>query len=348
MKKVLTVVGARPQFVKAAVLSRSLSVRSDMREVLVHTGQHYDPSLSEAFFQELDMRSPDYNLGIAGGGHGDMTGRMMTALEPIVVTERPDLVIVYGDTNSTLAAVLVASKLYIPVAHVEAGLRSFDRRMPEEINRVATDHLSDLHFCPTKASVANLAAEGVTVGVHHVGDVMYDAAIYAAARIAGRPSPLKRLGLSEQRFVVLTLHRAENTDNGDQLVRLLTYVLSEAADTTIVFPIHPRTRQAVHRTGLSLDSFLTLDPLPYFDMAELIASAALVLTDSGGLQKEAYFYRVPCITLRDSTEWSETIEAGWNRLYTSPEWRTPRKDICDYGEGDSGAHIVEILAAYSP
>ena len=341
--RILTVVGARPQFIKAAPLSREL-VRHGLNEIIVHTGQHFDPGMSDVFFTELGIPEPTYHLGINSGGHGDMTGRMLQALEPVMLTERPDMVLVYGDTNSTAAGALCAVKLHIPVAHVEAGLRSFDRRMPEEINRIVADHVSDLLLCPTRMAVAQLAAEGITRGVHHVGDVMYDAALHAAKEAAVRSSILERLALEPRRYRVATVHRAENTDTPDALARAIRWLAAEAESLPVILPLHPRTRQAINRTGIDPGPIRLVEPLGYLDMTRLVRSAAAVYTDSGGLQKEAYFHRVPCVTLRPVTEWTETVEAGWNKLWTQPVYREPRREIEDYGRGDAAGIIASLLA----
>lgn len=339
-RRILTVVGARPQFIKAAAVSRALRATAGLAETIVHTGQHFDPGMSEIFFAELDIPPPAHNLGIHGGHHGTMTGRMMAALEEICLAERPDWVLVYGDTNSTLAGALVAAKLNIPVAHVEAGLRSFNRSMPEEVNRVVTDHLSTLLLCPTTAAVANLAAEGVADGVHMIGDVMYDVALHAARAAAGRPDPLASQGLEPGGYHLATIHRAENTDDPATLAALLGYLRDQAGPVLLL--IHPRTRAAVERFRLSLDGIRVSEPVGYLDMHRLIAGALSVMTDSGGLQKEAYFHRVPCVTLRGETEWVETIEAGWNRLWRGPDYR-PRRDIPDYGDGRAAEAVAFLL-----
>ena len=340
---VLTVVGARPQLIKAAAVSRALAASAALKECLVHTGQHFDSGMSDVFFAELGIPAPAHHLGIHGGGHGDMTGRMLIALERTMQAERPDCVLVYGDTNSTLAGALAAAKLNISVAHVEAGLRSFNRRMPEEINRIAADRLSDLLFCPTHASVANLAAEGMTAGVHMVGDVMYDVTLYAAAAAKAKSRILERLRLTPKGYALVTVHRAENTDDPAALAAVLGYLRDHAQAQPVVLPLHPRTREAARREGLAFDGLIVTEPLGFLDMHRLLANAATVLTDSGGVQKEAYFHRVPCITLRGETEWVETIEAGWNRLWRGPDWR-PRRDIPDYGDGRSAEKIAAILA----
>ncbi len=342
--KILTVVGARPQFIKAAPVERILAETPGVRSVLVHTGQHFDPDMSDCFFHDLDLPTPAHHLGVREGGHGAMTGRMLAALEPVMEAERPDWTLVYGDTNSTLAAALAAAKLGLPVAHVEAGLRSFNRSMPEEINRVLTDHLSALLFCPTQTAVDNLAREGIRDGIHHVGDVMYDAALHAAARArAGGDGVLGRLGLAPGGYLLATVHRAENTDDPERLEAILAHLRGQAETTPVVMPLHPRTRKAVERFGLSLAGLEVIGPVGYPDMCRLLASCAGVLTDSGGLQKEAYFHRKPCVTLREETEWTETVEAGWNRLWRDPPVEGPRRTIDAYGDGDAARRIVALL-----
>jgi UDP-GlcNAc3NAcA epimerase len=344
MSRILTVVGARPQLIKAAAVSRALGARTDLRERLVHTGQHFDAGMSDVFFAELGIPAPAHHLGIHGGGHGEMTGRMLIALDRVMRQERPDCVLVYGDTNSTLAGALAAAKLNLPVAHVEAGLRSFNRRMPEEINRIVADRLSVLLFCPTATSVANLANEGVTGGVHAVGDVMYDVTLHAGDAAEKTSKILERLGLAPKSYALATVHRAENTDDPEALSAVVSFLRDQARHRAIVLPLHPRTREAVVRAGLALDDFTVTEPLGFLDMHRLLANASVVLTDSGGVQKEAYFHRVPCVTLRGETEWVETIEAGWNRLWRGPDYR-PRRDIPDYGDGHSAEKIVEILGS---
>jgi UDP-GlcNAc3NAcA epimerase len=344
--KIVSIIGARPQFVKAAAVSRALADRQSLVEVLVHTGQHFDPEMSEVFFRELQIPQPQYNLGIHGGGHGAMTGRMLEALEPIVLMEEPDAMLVYGDTNSTLAGALVAAKLEVPVAHVEAGLRSFNRTMPEEINRVITDHLSDILFCPTSAAVSNLVREGITEGVYNVGDVMYDATLHAASAARHQSKVLERLSISERGYVLATVHRAENTKSPEALSKALQFLRSNASGYAVVLPLHPRTRIVAEQANLSLDDFLVIEPLGYFDMHRLLQSAAMVYTDSGGVQKEAYFHRVPCVTLRNETEWVETIDCGWNRLWHEPVFR-PRTDINEYGDGHAADKIVANLEAWA-
>lgn len=344
--RILTVVGARPQFVKAAALSRALAAAPDMEEELVHTGQHFDANMSRVFFDELAIPPPRVNLDIHGGPHGQMTGRMLSALEEVMQARAPRLVVVYGDTNSTLAAALAAAKLHIPVAHVEAGLRSFNRRMPEEINRVLTDHLAALLFCPTYEALRHLAREGLEQGVHHTGDLMFDATLFARGAAARGVSLPTRLGLTAGGYLLCTIHRSENTDEEPRLRSLVEYVREVAAGRTVVMPLHPRTRQRFEKLRISTSGIELIDPVGYFDMHALLAGAALVLTDSGGVQKEAYFHRVPCVTLRDETEWIETITAGWNRLWTVPDFASPRHDIQEYGDGHAAARMVALMRTF--
>jgi UDP-GlcNAc3NAcA epimerase len=341
---ILTVVGARPQFIKAAPVSRAIAAKG-IREALVHTGQHFDAAMSDVFFEELDIPPPAYNLEINSLGHGAMTGRMLEKLEAVMVAEKPDLVVVYGDTNSTIAGALAAAKLRISVAHVEAGLRSFNRCMPEEINRVVTDHLSALLFCPTQTAVRNLAAEGIVHGVHVVGDVMYDMTLAAVARVNRSPRILETLGLSPRAYAVCTVHRAENTDDPERLVKIMAWLEEAAQWNPIVMPVHPRTRKRMMGKIATPKGIRLIDPLGYLDMTCLVHHAAAIFTDSGGLQKEAYFHRVPCITLRDETEWVETVEAGWNRLWIDAEYK-PRRDIPDYGTGNASVLVAARLSDF--
>ncbi|MEN5083788.1 UDP-N-acetylglucosamine 2-epimerase (non-hydrolyzing) [Bosea sp. TWI1241] len=343
MAKILTVVGARPQFIKAAPVSHALAAKG-IREILVHTGQHFDADMSDIFFDELNIPAPTHNLDINSVGHGAMTGRMLEKLEAVMLHEKPDMVLVYGDTNSTMAGALAAAKLHIPVAHVEAGLRSFNRKMPEEINRVVTDHVSALLFCPTRTAIDNLAHEGVTEGVHATGDVMYDTTLAAIERAAQRSTILETLSVAPKTYAVSTIHRAENTDDPDRLTRVFAWLGEAARQTPILMPLHPRTRKLI-ADRLAIPRGITLlGPLGYLDMTQLVHHATGVFTDSGGLQKEAYFHGVPCITLRDETEWVETIEAGWNRLWTTEAFATPRSKIEAYGEGRASQRIVELIA----
>jgi UDP-GlcNAc3NAcA epimerase len=310
--KIVSVVGARPQFIKTAPVSRILRSRG-LTEVLVHTGQHYDRNMSALFFEELGIPDPDFNLGVGSGSHGRQTGQMLMRIEEVLLQERPDWVLVYGDTNSTLAGALAAVKLRIPVAHVEAGLRSFNREMPEEHNRVLTDHVADLLFCPTRTAVDHLSAEGVTQGVHLTGDVMYDAVLFNSDLAESRSDVLSRLGLTSSRYLLATVHRPQNTDDPGPLSAILT-AFGELGET-VVFPAHPRTKVSLARFDLPVPANVHLvDAVGYLDMLVLEKHARLIMTDSGGVQKEAYFFAVPCVTLRDETEWVETVRAGWNLL----------------------------------
>jgi len=314
--KFVTIVGARPQFIKAAPLSTEL--RKEHEECLVHTGQHYNDNMSDVFFRELNIPPPDVHLGVGSGSHAAQTAAMLTGIEQVLLEVKPDAVIIYGDTNSTVAGVLAAAKLHIPVAHVEAGLRSFDRRMPEEINRVVADHLSTWLFAPSQVSVRQLAAEGIVEGVHDVGDIMADSVRLFAPLARERSDVLARLKLESGEYFAATVHRAANTDERSRLSGIFEGL--SAAPIPVVLPLHPRTKAAIDRHGLksfiegASQTIRIIDPLGYLDMLQLQQNAAAVLTDSGGIQKEAYYLGVPCITLRDETEWMETVEAGWNRL----------------------------------
>ena len=348
---VLTVVGARPQFVKAAPLSRAL--RRRFREVLVHTGQHYDAEMSDTFFQELRIPRPDVHLGIRSGSHGAMTGRMLEALERVMVETRPDVVVVLGDTNSTLAGALAAAKLHLPVAHVEAGLRSFDPRMPEEVNRRLTDHLSSLLLCPTSTAVRNLRKEGITGGVHRVGDVMMDAVRQNLARSRRRRGE----GLAPRSYYLATIHRQENTDDGDRLAALVGAL--ERLPHPVLLPLHPRTRERLARLGRRPGGPVRVTkPVSYLEMLALESGARAIFTDSGGVQKEAFILGTPCITLRDTTEWVETLKAGANRLVgvdpgrilraaRSLERRRPRWSAARiYGDGHASEAIAGVLLRF--
>ncbi|MCV2349729.1 non-hydrolyzing UDP-N-acetylglucosamine 2-epimerase [Paucibacter sp. Y2R2-4] len=318
MLKILTVVGARPQFIKAAAISRAIRNSQDniFEETLLHTGQHHDENMSSVFFDELKITTPKYNLEISGGLHGAMTGKMLDGIEKVLIAEKPDWVLIYGDTNSTLAAALAAAKLHIPVAHIEAGLRSFNMRMPEEVNRIVADRLSTLLLCPTKTSVDNLRAEGKMKGVHLVGDVMYDVSLYYRDLSRRQSDILERLGLAEGQYVLATCHRAENTDVSHRLRGIVSALAKIAKDVPVILPLHPRTRKLIaeHELESELKAVTLTDPLPFLDMVRLEQSAKVILTDSGGVQKEAFFYGVPCITMRDETEWTETVNSGWNTL----------------------------------
>jgi UDP-N-acetylglucosamine 2-epimerase len=308
--KIVTVLGARPQFIKAAPLSEALRVKH--QEAIIHTGQHYDYRMSDVFFEEMGIPKPEYFLGVGSKQHGAQTGEMLAGVEEVLLKEKPDWVLVYGDTNSTLAGALAAAKLHIPVAHVEAGLRSFNRLMPEEINRVLTDHVSALLFCPSDQAVKNLAQEGLTDGVIRTGDVMADALYYHARRAEGRPQA-DNLFDSERPYILATVHRAENTDNPSRLEGI--FKAFGQIDGQILLPLHPRTKKFLGELQIEIPANVkVLEPVGYLDMILLEKGAELILTDSGGVQKEAYLWKVPCVTMRDETEWVETVQTGWNTL----------------------------------
>lgn len=361
--RIITIIGARPQFVKAAMVSRAIIEQNQtgsgeaIEELLLHTGQHYDENMSRIFFTGMNIPAPTWQLHCGNATHGAMTGQMLVEIERILIEARPDRVLVYGDTNSTLAGALAASKLHIPVVHVEAGLRSFNREMPEEINRVLTDHIASLLCCPTHAAMRHLRDEGICRGVYHVGDVMYDAALLFG-RLADQSSRiLDRLALTTGSFRLTTVHRAENTDHAERIRPIIAALLEMAApDCPVVFPLHPRTRLCLDRQGLlsTLEKHPGIrltEPLGFLDMVALEKQAATILTDSGGVQKEAYFHHTPCITLREETEWVETVEAGWNQLAGSQTERilaclhrkTERKEIHEYGTGNASREIVRLL-----
>jgi UDP-GlcNAc3NAcA epimerase len=322
--KLISIVGARPQFIKAAPVSRAIEQHNldnhgpQITEILVHTGQHYDYKMSQVFFDQLEILPPRYNLGVGSGNHGQMTGAMLAKIETVLLKERPDWVLVYGDTNSTVAGAMAAVKLHIPVAHVEAGLRSFNRRMPEEINRVLTDHISIILFCPTDTAVINLKKEGITKGVFNVGDVMYDAFLANKNLAHQKSGILSDLELKPKSYCLATVHRQENTEDPQRLLNIFTaFEELSSADCPFIILLHPRTRKALqrHKGKVRLSPHVRLlSPASYLDMIALEVHARVILTDSGGVQKEGYFARVPCVTLRDETEWIETIEAGWNHL----------------------------------
>ncbi|PTX62543.1 UDP-GlcNAc3NAcA epimerase [Melghirimyces profundicolus] len=349
--KVVTVVGARPQFIKAAPVSRSLRRRGT--EILVHTGQHYDPSMSDIFFEELKIPNPDYHLGVGSQSQGAQTGEMLTKVEEVLLREKPDWVLVYGDTNSTLAGALAASKLHIPVAHVEAGLRSFNRRMPEEVNRVLTDHVSSLLFCPTETAVRHLDSEGIRSGVYQVGDVMADAVQFNRKLATERSDILERLGLEPGSYLLITFHRAENTDDPERLKEIVSAL--NALSAPAVLPLHPRTRNKMKSDGLSFNNrFLkVIEPVGYLDMLRLESGAKKILTDSGGVQKEAFLLGVPCITMRDETEWTETVEQKTNILVGADKRKiiegveTFGVDFSEvqpvFGDGKASGRIVDRL-----
>jgi len=349
--RIVSVVGARPQFIKAAPLLRAL--RASHASVLVHTGQHYDANMSDVFFNELALPEPDHHLGVGSGRHGAQTGEMMARLESVLGAERPDWVIVFGDTNSTLAGALAASKLCIPIAHVEAGLRSFNRAMPEEINRIVADALADLLLCPTDTAVGNLQREGMVRGVHQVGDLMAEALADACGRAAAQSPVLERFELTEREFVLATVHRADNTSEAGRLEQIVRGL--ETARRPVIFPVHPRTRAALADIPLAPASPIRMvDPVGYIDMVRLVSTARVVATDSGGVQKEAYWLGTPCVTLRDETEWVETVAAGWNTLVGADaaaiadalaHVSTPARRPSFHQNPPPSRRIVELLAA---
>ncbi len=357
--RIATIIGARPQFIKAALVTHALGRCPHVVETLIHTGQHYDLNMSEMLIEQLKVPKPAYNLGIGSGRHGAQTGRMIERIEEVLLAERPDWVLVYGDTNSTLAGALAASKLHIPIAHVEAGLRSFNKRMPEEINRIVTDRISDLLFTPTDKAMENLTREGTPQeSICHVGDVMYDAALYYGSWAESSSRILAELGLTNRAYVLVTLHRAENTDNLEILRPVLEALREISEFIPVVFPVHPRTRKVFidHELGcISNNRLLFVPAVLYLDMIMLEKNARIVVTDSGGVQKEAFFCRVPCVTLRDETEWVELLELGWNRLTTPQQLCSTVSTLCHddnvpppvafnpYGDGHAAERIAAAL-----
>jgi UDP-GlcNAc3NAcA epimerase len=371
--RIVTIVGARPQFIKAGVVNRAIQAfnrklrKKQIREVLVHTGQHYDYLMDKVFFEELELPKPDYHLGVGSGSHARQTGMMLERIERVLQKEKPEAVVVYGDTNSTLAGALAAAKLNIPVAHVEAGLRSYNQAMPEEVNRLLTDHLSTFLFCPTEKAIGNLSKEGVKDGsrriVKNVGDVMYDSILYYS-KIAKRKSTiLKDLGLDRRHesrvtsYYLATLHRAENTDDPHVLKSLLKALNEIGIKTPVILPLHPRTKKMmkVYHLLPEFNNIKFIEPVSYLDMLQLEKNAKAILTDSGGIQKEAFWFKVPCLTLREETEWVETIRDGWNILVGFEEERIveglnyfikrglPATKHASFGDGRAGAKIVQIL-----
>ena len=351
---IITIVGARPQFVKAGTVSRALR-SAGLKEVIVHTGQHFDYNMSQVFFDDMEIPKPDYNLEIHSLSHGAMTGRMLEAIEKVLVTEKPKVVLVYGDTNSTLAGALAAQKLGIPVAHVEAGLRSFNMAMPEETNRILTDRISTYLFCPTQVAVNNLKAEGFDnfgCNIHIVGDVMLDAALYYGERSAQKSKIVRALNL-DPNFVLATMHRQENTDSPENLKGIIDALNTIHDERQVVVPLHPRAKKIIEGSGLKVN-FTTVPPVGYFDMIELLKHCALVITDSGGLQKEAFFFKKGCVTLRAETEWTELVEGGFNILaganpsqiltsYNQIMNKYQNFSVNLYGIGDASSRIADVL-----
>lgn len=362
--KIATVIGARPQFIKASAVSRALAAIPSVAEILIHTGQHYDSNMSAVFFDELEIPKPHYNLGVGSGLHGEQTGRQLAAIEQVLIKEKPDWVLVYGDTNSTLAGALAAAKLHLPIAHVEAGLRSFKKAMPEEINRILTDHCSDQLFAPSGAAVRNLEREGICFPkVHEVGDVMYDVALHYGEKAARQSTILTELCLQPCRFILATIHRAANTDDPQRLQVIIQALQACSQTMPVVLPLHPRTRSVLEKSGVVLDlgnqGLKSIPPVGYLDMVTLEKHAAVIATDSGGVQKEAFFYGVPCVTLRDETEWTELVELGWNRLVPTLDSQAITQAILaargttgtsafPYGNGHAAEKIAARLATFVP
>lgn len=356
--KILTVVGARPQFIKVAAVQRVLQADPMIESSLLHTGQHYDETMSQVFFDELEIPPPNLNLKIGSGNHGKQTGRMLEAIEHVLLEQKPDYVLVYGDTNSTIAGALAAVKLHIPIAHVEAGLRSFNRQMPEEINRVLTDHASDLLFAPTETARDNLRREGIPEQrIYLTGDVMFDAALYFGEKSDRASGILRQYDLTPKQYILTTLHRAENTDNEARLRALIEGLTIVAKTIPVALPLHPRTRAALETTGLweqANSALKILPPVGYLDMVALEKNAAVIATDSGGVQKEAFFYQTPCVTLRTETEWTELVKAGWNRIVAPITAESISKgilqalgargeSIAPYGDGRAADKIAQAL-----
>ncbi|MBA4853955.1 non-hydrolyzing UDP-N-acetylglucosamine 2-epimerase [Emticicia sp. BO119] len=353
--KIITVVGARPQFIKAAVVSRAFAQYSNIQELIIHTGQHFDSQMSDIFFEEMQIPKPHINLNINGLSHSAMTGQMLEGIENILLQEKPDYMLVYGDTNSTLAGALAAKKLCIPVIHVEAGLRSFEMKMPEEINRIITDRISDILFCPTKIAYENLQREGFNnfpCKIVESGDVMFDAALFYAEHASKKSNIIKYLNIN-QPFILSTIHRAENTDSIIRLENIVNSLNEISLTCPIILPIHPRTKKIIQRSGLNMN-FTVIEPVGYFDMIELLKHCKLVMTDSGGLQKEAYYFQKNCITLRDQTEWKELVDNGYNicvgtnkeRILYAFHYMLNTNNYFNttlYGQGDAGNKIVDFL-----
>lgn len=355
--KIITIVGARPQFVKAAVVSRAFQQHSNIQELIVHTGQHYDNNMSDIFFEEMQIPQPAYNLEIKESLHGMMTGKMMMGIEKILLDEQPNAVLVYGDTNSTMAAALAAAKLHIPVAHVEAGLRSFNMQMPEEVNRIVTDKVSNLLFCPTQTAIDNLLAEGFTqsfYNIHLTGDVMYDAALFYFERSA--PKIIEQLQLHNKQFILATIHRAENTNNMEHLAAIVAALNELNKTMQVVVPLHPRTAKLIDQLNIQ-PAFTIIEPVGYFDMLQLLKNCRLVITDSGGLQKEAYFFKKFCVIMREQTEWKELVEHGFASIAGSSTTQIMAAanrflansftgEAALYGDGKAGEKIANILEKY--
>lgn len=359
--KISTVIGARPQFIKAAAVSAKFaelrSAGKKIKEVIIHTGQHYDREMSDIFFEEMGIPEPAYNLGVGSGLHGKQTGIMLAEIEKVLIKEKPDYVLIYGDTNSTAAGALAAVKINIPCAHVEAGMRSFNRRMPEEINRIIADHICDINFCSTKTAVENLQNEGLGKTAELTGDVMFDCSVKFANFAEKRCNPLQKYSLSRGKYVLMTCHRAENTNSKKRLSSIVAAVNKLAEQNEILYPIHPRIKNYLEKHNIQFsDKVHTVDPVGYFDMLVLEKNASCILTDSGGIQKEAFFYKIPCVTMRDETEWNETVACGWNTLCGADKKRIissvanfaenppENTDISPYGDGEAAEKIIDALS----
>jgi len=362
MRKIVTVVGARPQFIKAGVVSRIIrdNFSDRLDEILIHTGQHYDKNMSDIFFKQLDLPQPKVNLEIGSSSHGQQTGKMLSQLEQVFIQEKPDMVVVYGDTNSTLAGALAAAKIHLPVAHVEAGLRSWNRKMPEEINRVMVDHISNLLFCPSDVSINNLKQEGIVEGVIKTGDVMHDSALYCAKKAEEEKENFNRVceefNVSSGNYFLATVHRAENTDQIENLKQIISSF--DNLPQKVVWPVHPRTKRTMEENKIVCGNNVVLtSPFSYLDMILFLKNAAMVLTDSGGVQKEAMFFETPCVTLRSETEWTETLESGWNLLSdidsdqilktVEIHSKTPKKNTEQiYGTGKSADKVITAILSF--
>jgi len=353
MTKIVTIIGARPQFIKSAPVSNQLR-QHNCNEVVVHTGQHFDANMSEVFFSQLKLQNPHYQLNIQSAKHGEMTGRMLIDIEIILLDEKPDIVLVYGDTNSTLAGALAAAKLHIPIAHVEAGLRSFNKKMPEEVNRIMTDHVSNWLFAPTEKAMSHLKNEGISNNnCYQVGDVMYDIYLQFANNRQRQQQVLQQYQLHSQKFVLATIHRASNTDNEDTLSNIVKNLNEVAATVDVLLPLHPRTRSKLQQFGLKFNRVKVVDPIGYLDIIALLEQSQLLITDSGGMQKEAYFTHTPCVTLRQETEWVELVASNWNQLLAPDELQLAQKILASigqkganvnlYGAGNAAEKIVSVL-----
>jgi UDP-GlcNAc3NAcA epimerase len=360
--KICTIIGARPQFVKAAVISAKIAeMKTDnaIEEVIIHTGQHYDPIMSDIFFTELKIPKEKYNLNVGSGAHGIQTGKMLEGIEAILLEEKPNFVLIYGDTNSTLAGALAAVKLHIPIAHVESGMRSFNRKMPEEINRIVADHTCTLNLCSTQTAVDNLNNEGLQRTAILTGDVMYDCALKFAHLAEKHSDPLSKFNLNSKEYILMTCHRAENSDNKKRMSQIIDAVNALAEDKIVLYPIHPRTKKILKEFNLYFsDKVKIIEPVGYLEMLILEKNASLILTDSGGVQKEAFFFNVPCVTMRDETEWTETVDLGFNIITGADttniidavsEFNNQGSlsiDSSPYGDGNSAEKILTAILEY--